>query len=141
MNTKQLLGFFGALILLAGVFSPIVSVPFMGDATYIQNGRGEGIIVLVLAAASLVLALTKNYAGLWLTGVGSFGVMLFTYVNFESKMSRMESDVGSHLAGTPLHGLVDIAAQSVRLQWGWAVLIVGAGLIVAAAALKGEAKS
>ncbi|MHB1678074.1 MAG: hypothetical protein ACYCSS_11155 [Sulfuriferula sp.] len=140
MNTKQLLGFIGSIILFVGVFAPVVSAPIIGNMTYYQNGRGDGIIMLVLAAASLVLALTKNYKGLWLTGFASFGVMLFTFINFQSKMSQMKSDMGLHLAGTPFHGLVDMAMQSVQLQWGWAVLIVGAGLVIASVALNEESK-
>ncbi|MHB0989688.1 MAG: hypothetical protein ACYC3O_10195 [Burkholderiales bacterium] len=136
MHAKQVLGLTGSLILLAGVFTPIVSIPVMGDMTYFQNGRNEAIIVLVLAVVSLILAATKLYKGLWLTGIGSFAVMLYTFFRFQSKMSEMKSDMESPLAGTPLHGLVDMAMQSVQFQWGWAVLLAGAGLILAAVALK-----
>lgn len=140
MNTKQILGLIGSIILFVGVFAPILSVPIMGNMNYFQNGKGDGIIVLVLAVASLVLVLTKNYKGLWFTGLGSIGVLLFTFINFQSKMSQMKSEMESQLAGNPFRGLADMAMQSVQLQWGWALLIVGAGLVIASAAVKEESK-
>jgi len=83
MNTKQLLGLIGSIILFVGVFAPIVSVPIMGNMNYFQNGKGDGTIVLLLAVVSLVLVLAKKYKGLWITGLGSLAVMAFTFINFK----------------------------------------------------------
>jgi len=47
----------------------------------------------------------------------------------------------SELAGTPFRGLADMAMQLVQLQWGWAILIVGAALVISAAAIKEDIKS
>jgi hypothetical protein len=135
---KQFLGIVGSIVLFIGVFTPIVSFPVMGNLNYFQNGQGDGAIVLVLAVISLTLALMNKYKGLWFTGIGSLGVLLFTFINFQSKMSQARADMGLKLAGNPFRGLADFAIQSVQLQWGWALLIVGAALIVASAAIKVE---
>lgn len=142
MNAKQLLGLIGSIILFVGVFAPIVSIPIMGNMNYFQNGRGDGTIVMVLAVASFVLVLIKNYKWLWFTGLGCLGVMLFTFINLQSKISQIKSGMESQLAGNPFRGIADMAMQSVQIQWGWALLIVGAGLVIASAALKedGERK-
>jgi len=140
MNTKQLLGLIGSMILFVGVFTPIVSIPFIGNLNYFQNGKGDGTIVLILAVASLVLVLTKNYKWLWFTGIGSLGVLLFTFINFQLKMSEVKTDMESQLAGNPFRGFADVAMQSVQLQWGWALLIVGAALVIASAALREDTK-
>jgi len=110
----------------------------MGNMNYFQNGKGDGTIVLILAVISLVLVLAKKYKGLWFTGIGSLGIMLFTFINFQSKMSQAKADMESELAGNPFRGLADVAMQSVQLQWGWALLIVGAALVIASAAMKDE---
>jgi hypothetical protein len=136
MNTKQLLGLIGSIVLFVGVFTPIVSVPIVGNMNYFQNGEGDGTIVLILAVISLVLVLAKKYKALWLTGIGSLGVMLFTFISFQSKMSEAKANMESELAGNPFRGLADMAMKSVQLQWGWAMLIVGAALIIASAAMK-----
>ncbi|MFS8799725.1 hypothetical protein [Synechococcus sp. R60.3] len=138
MNTKQILGLIGSIVLFIGVFAPIVSVPIMGNMNYFQNGKGDGTLILILAIVSLVLVLTKKYKGLWFTGVGSLAVMAFTFINFQMKISDMKSQMETELAGNPFRGLADMAMQSVQLQWGWALLIVGAGLVIAGAALKDE---
>jgi hypothetical protein len=140
MNTKQLLGLIGSIVLFIGVFTPIVSVPIMGNMTYFQNGEGDGTFVLILAVISFVLVLSKKYKGLWFTGIGSLGVMLFTFVNFQSKMSQVKADMESELAGNPFRGLADMAMQSVQIQWGWALLIVGAVFVIGSAAMKDETR-
>lgn len=141
MNTKQILGLIGSIVLFIGVFTPIVSVPIMGNMNYFQNGKGDGTLILILAVVSLVLVLTKKYKGLWFTGVGSLAVMTFTFINFQMKISDMKSQMESELAGNPFRGLADLAMQSVQLQWGWALLIVGAGLVIAGAAMKDESNA
>ena len=140
MKTKQLLGLIGSIVLFIGVFTPIVSIPIMGNMNYFQNGKGDGTIVLILAVISLILVLTKKYKGLWFTSIGSLGVMLFSFINFQSKMSQVKADMDSELADNPFRGLADMAMQSVQLQWGWALLIVGAALVIASAAMKDEAQ-
>jgi len=45
------------------------------------------------------------------------------------------------LAGNPFRGIADLAMQSIQIQWGWAVLIVGAGFLIAAAAISDERSS
>ena len=37
MKTKQLLGLIGSIVLFIGVFSPIISVPIMGNMNYFNK--------------------------------------------------------------------------------------------------------
>ena len=141
MDKKQVMGLIGSIILFVGVFTPIVSVPIMGNMNYFQNGKGDGTIVIVLAVISLILTLAKKYKWLWVTGLGSLGVMVFTFINFQILMSEAKSQMESELAGNPFSGLADMVLQSVQLQWGWAILVVGAAFVIAAAAIKENTKS
>lgn len=136
MKSRQKLGIIGSIILFIGVFTPIMSIPIMGNINYFRNGQGDGTIILALAVISLILALKNKYKGLWVTGVGSLGVMLFTFINFQTKMSQAKANMKLELAGNPFRHLADAAMQSVQLQWGWALLIIGAVLIIASAAMK-----
>ena len=136
MNTKQLLGLAGAIILFIGVFMPIISMPIIGNMNYFQNGRGDGSIVLMLAVASALLTLTKHYKGLWYTGLGSAGVISFTFIAFEIRMGELKAQMETQLAGNPFRGLADMAIQSIQLQWGWALLVIGSAMVIAGAALK-----
>jgi hypothetical protein len=115
---------------------PIVSLPIVGSINYIYNGRGDGIFVLILAVISIILVVMKIYKGLWITGVGSLWVMLYTFINLQSGISKMKKDLNTDLADNPFRGIADMAVNSVQIQWGWAVLVVGAGLVIASAASK-----
>ena len=86
---RQLIGLFGSIILFTGVFTPILSVPIMGNLNYFQNGKGDGTIILILSVISLILVVGKKYKGLWFTGLGSIGVLLFTFINFQLRMSQI----------------------------------------------------
>jgi hypothetical protein len=136
VSRKQILGLAGSVVLFVGVFAPIVSLPIVGSVNYFQNGRGDGVIVLILAVISLVLVLLKRYRWLWITGLLSLGMLVFTFINFRMRMSQMTADMETKLANNPFKGIASTAMQSVQIQWGWALLIVGAGLLIAAAAVK-----
>ncbi len=138
MNIKQLLGILGSAILFIGVFLPILSLPIVGNINYFRNGEGDGVFVLVLAVLSLILTITKNYKFLWATGGGSIGMMLFTYYTFYSEMSKQRASLETDLAGNPFKGLAEAMMQSVQVQWGVAVMIIGAALILAAAIIKND---
>jgi hypothetical protein len=139
MNNRRLLGILGSAILFIGVFMPIVKVPIVGDINYFQNGRGDGVIVLVLAVTSLALVLLRWYRELWITALGSAAILAFTFFNFQAKMSQMNTKMETDLKDNPFRGLADLALQSIQLQWGWAVLVIGIALLIAAAAMKDSA--
>lgn len=134
-DRKQLFGVVGSTLLFFGVFTPIISAPIVGDINYFQNGKGDGVIILVLALVSIALVLVKKYSGLWITGGASLAVMMFTFVNFQVRISGMKDEMESKLAGNPFRGFADVAMQSIQIQWGWAVLVIGAVLLIAAAAI------
>jgi hypothetical protein len=135
---KALIGLAGSIILFIGIFTPIVSVPIIGTLNYFQNGKGDGVIIMVLALVSVLLIIMGRYRGLWFTGIGSFGVLIFTFINFQVRMSQAKSAMERDLADNPFRGLGELALQSVQLQWGWAILVVGAALVITAAAMKEE---
>lgn len=73
---------------------------------------------------------------MWLTGVGSLAVLVFTFINFQMRMADAKKQMELELADNPFRDLADMALQSVQLQWGWALLIVGSVLLIVSAAMK-----
>jgi len=59
-NTRMILGITGSLVLVLGVFSPLISFPIVGSLDYFQNGHGDGVIILVLAGLSLLLSASRR---------------------------------------------------------------------------------
>jgi hypothetical protein len=133
MPQRQILGFIGSLILFVGVFTPILNVPIVGSINYFQNGKGDGVIILVLAVISFFLTLAQKYKALLITGFGSLALLAFTFVNFQLRMSDARAEMERNLANNPFRGLGDAMVSSVQISWGWAVLIIGAGFVIAAA--------
>ena len=136
MRTRQLIGFLGSALLFLGVFLPFVKLPIVGDLNYVANGSGDGEFVLVLAVLSFGCMLLRWYRQLWITAVGAGGVLAFTFFNFQSNIKQATTQLQTDLKDNPFRGLADVAVQSIQLQWGWAVLVIGIVLLVAAAAMK-----
>lgn len=138
-DLRKIIGLSGAVILFAGVFCPIISMPIMGSMNYFQNGKADGVIVIIAAAMAGLLCLAGKYRWLLLPGIGSAVTTAITYYNFSSKMSEAKEKFNSELFNNFFKGLADAAFQSVQFQWGWAILILGAALIIAAGLMKGQA--
>jgi hypothetical protein len=130
MDKRQTIGFAGAAALAIGVFVPLVSMPIVGSLTYFNNGKGDGVLVLALAVNSALIILAKKYRALWLTGLASLGLMGYTFLHITQAFAAMERK----LATNPFRGLAN-----AQMQWGWALLVIGAMLLLAAAASKDTA--
>ena len=132
----SLLGLVGSLILFFGVFTPIISLPVVGSLNYFHNGRGDGVIILVIAIFSVVLTLTKRYIFLFITGGGSLAILAFLFISFYYHMSQMQSQMKRVLGNNPFAPSGETMVNAVQVEWGWAILIIGATLLIAAAWLK-----
>lgn len=93
MEPRQSVGLIGSLLLFIGAFAPIVSVPLMGNQNYFQNGNGDGVVIVVLALLSLIGILSRQFRLMWWTGVASLGVLLFTFINFQLKLSELKDQL------------------------------------------------
>jgi len=133
---SHLAGLAGTIILVIGVFCPIISAPIIGDINLFQNGKGDGVILLIFAGVSFLYLLKKEIEPLFMTGIGSAGLLCFTFYNIYSKISNISSNIEKDLAGNPFRGLADTAIQSIQMQWGWGILIVGSSLLVTAGILE-----
>ena len=111
----------------------------MGSINYYQNGKVDGVIVIIAAAIAGLLCVAGKYRLLLLPGVGSAVTLAITYYNFSSKMNEAKEKFRSELFDNFFKGLTDAAFQGVQFQWGWAILILGVVLIIAAGLMKGRA--
>jgi hypothetical protein len=131
---KQRIAILGSLLLFVGVFLPLVSTP-LGSVNYFDNGQGDGAIVLALAVISIILAFTRSFGWLWITGLCSVGLPVYYLVTVLNGLSRVRQSVQTELADNFFKDLADLAINSMQIQWGWAILILGGVLIVVAAAM------
>lgn len=122
---EKMLGFAGSALLLIGAFLPLVSLPMVGGVTYVRGGSGEGILIVIMALVAALLVAKDRFTGVAITGALASALMIFTFVNFQSRVANAQERMNSELAGNPFKGLADTMMQSVQLEWGWAVLILG----------------
>lgn len=123
MDKRQVMGLVGSAALFVGVFAPLVNLPLLGSMNYLQYIEIGGIFLIILAITSLILTLRRDYGGLWITGLISLGMVALPFIDFQVRKSQPGSSAW--------------LLQFVQFTWGWALLLVGAILVIAAAAVKG----
>jgi len=131
MDLRRTLGMLGSSILILGVFAPIVRFPIVGEITFFKNGEGDGTIILVLGVISLILVFANKFRALIATGGLSLVLLLYTFYNLNIKISEIRENMAQELDGNPFAGLATGMMEGIQLQWGWAFLVVGAGVLVA----------
>ncbi|MCH7294084.1 hypothetical protein [Acinetobacter higginsii] len=127
---QQLIGFFGAFLLLIGVFLPVISAPLIGTVSLINNGKGDGMIICGLAILSFVIIALKRIKLLWLSGGISFLLLSYDLYTIASTISKTKADVSANLKGNPFGGLAEAMMNSIQLQYGWVILFIGAIILL-----------
>ena len=118
--TNFVLGLVGSVVLILGVFMPIVRVPIFGSMNYVNNGKGDGVIVLLFALVSLFLVMRNEYQWLFLTGFGVLGTMALTFINISKVLAKTNAGV----------------KMFVQFDWAWGVLLLGAIMLITAAIIE-----
>ena len=135
---RQTLAVTAAILLLFGIFSPIVSFSFVGDVDFFRSGYGDGYILLVMTAASLALAVTGRWKQVIVPALGGLAVILWTFLGVQETISDARSGGSPELAGNPHAGLAPATMASIQWEWGWILLFAGSGLLVYSAARRDE---
>jgi hypothetical protein len=128
---SRILGIVGGVLLLIGVFCPLVGVDFLGQSmtvSYIGSGNTswEGLLMILLGIAGIALAVLRKYKLLLVPGILALAIVAYDYFSFKAKMSEMLSAAGSRSSELE---------NAVSMKWGWVVLILGALALLAAGAM------
>lgn len=68
-STQREMNLGGILLNFIGIFMPIVKIPIAGGMNYSQNGKGDGVVILVLAGLATYYLLTERIKKLYITGI------------------------------------------------------------------------
>lgn len=143
MNDKTL-AIGGAIALIIGLFLPIVSLPMVGQVNLIGNFTNmSSLALLALGVLALFLAAKDRVAEAIWPGGAAAAMLAYWFVQLQWRIAETKAAMTDALRDNPFAGLAQTAADSIQLQWGWLVLIAGAGAIVYAAlrARKADATS
>ena len=136
---RMLLAVTAAVVLVIGVFSPIVSFSFIGDVDYFREGYGDGYILLIMALLSLALAVTGRWKQVLIPALGSLAVILWTFLGVQDTITQARTGGASELTGNPHEGaLAASVMQSIQWEWGWVLLFAGSGLLLYSATRRDE---
>jgi hypothetical protein len=136
IDVAQIIGITGTVLVVLGVFTPVVSLPIVGTVSLFSNGSENGIAVLFLAIASIVCMLRGIYPWVYGTGLGLLLIVGGVFARLSSTIATLKSNAERELSGNPFRGLADAAMASVQLQWGWVILFLGIGMVLTSAYLK-----
>jgi len=133
MSRREITTLAGAALLVIGAFLPVLSLPIAGSINYFSNGHGDGTIVIVLALGAAVTGFLRASWFPALLGLIAAYVIGYDFFNAIRHISEMKTGMTADLKGNPFAGLATAMAESVQLQWGWAVLALGALILMASA--------
>lgn len=129
--TNRNLAFIGAALLLVGLFTPIVSMPFVGNVNLFNNGSNMIAIMLAgLAALSAALTAKERLRDLIWSGLAASLILAYIFVRLQFALSHMRESIAEQMQQNPIAVLAQNAIGSIQLQWGWLALVSGAGLLV-----------
>lgn len=137
----QLIGFGGGILLLLGIFLPIVSMPIVGSVSIFSSGRVDGYILLGLTIVSLFFVFQNTLRLLKFTSVISLLMVLISFVYVVLKVNNLKGDLAKDLEGNPFGGLAQAMASTVQIQYGWVFLFIGSLLLVYVAFAKNTTKA
>ena len=128
MNSKKVLGFVGAALLMIGTLTPVVGFSDGSWRTYFGVETKSAILAMLIGYTSLVKIVKGKFMWLWALGPFALVVVGLGYATISNQISREESEIAE---------ITDVGKyESPELLWGWFVLFLGAILITACAASK-----
>lgn len=133
-GNKEIFALVGSIIIIIGVFLPFIKAPIIGSINYFNNGKGDGIFLLVFAVGSIVFVLINKLRWLWVTGSSCLIILLYSLINIWDKMKDMEK-IREEIKDNPFGGLADTFMQSIQLEVGVPILFLGIALTYTSAIL------
>lgn len=128
---RRIVTVIGGLLMIVGVFLPMLSIPILHDDSYFELSPGGACTILVLGALSIVIALFKRFRLLYLTGLVALGLLVYTYFQIDKRRTAAQNDLRERVIDTPLKHMSEGLVSRVGLRYGWPSMMIGAAITVA----------
>lgn len=123
MAPRTLISFAGFILLIAGLFSPLISPLGLVKWNLFDLNKTFAIIILVVAVAGIVSTLIKNNQFLKITGWLSLALIILIFIAAVMKVQTAFSFI-------PFPKLANTMSGFIHYRWGWYLLFAGAILAV-----------
>jgi len=152
MESKQLLGIIGAILLIAGLFMPLVKISLVGDIGFSVNfykyNQDVAIVIIALCVISIVFILVKRYSLLWFSSIAIIALMSVPGVQIAKRILKVKSKTESvadklnieNFTDKMMDKITNATIDHVRIQWGLAILSGGLLLIILCAIIGSRKK-
>jgi hypothetical protein len=97
LDARMKFGLVASAVLFAGALAPIARVPVIGTINYIRDGRGDGVIVLLIALVAAFLVARQRYSMLGHAGRAALAICFASLWHFQFLMAdarKSMSDLG-----------------------------------------------
>lgn len=122
---QRILAIAGSLLLVLAPFAPFLSAPILGRITLFRQGKGDGVVLLVVALVALGSALFGRYGFLWVSGsIGAFetgNLFWFFYHRLPELIDNYRRQTRDNIFGS----IGEITLSNVDPDWGAVVLLLG----------------
>lgn len=125
---KKLIAIIGALAVVIGAFCPLFTVPIIGSISYAGQIQGEGMILAGAAIVSILFCLNNIYTPSFITGLLVLGDAGWTLCNFFNRVNLVSDE----------NPLARALIRTVSPSFGFAILIIGAGMLITSVCWKEE---
>ena len=133
MNNKTT-AFIGAGLLVVGLFVPVVTLPFVGSVSLFANGTNIlAYLLLALAGLAAFAAFKGTIRDAMAPAIAALVLVIAKFIELQITISNMKDELATSMRDNPFAGIAEGLSNAVQIEWGWLVLIAGAGALIYAA--------
>lgn len=121
MAPRTFISFLGYILLIAGLFSPLISPLGLLKWNLFDLNKTFAIVVLVVAVAGLISTLIKNNQIMRITGWISLALVTLVFIAAVMKVQTAFSFI-------PFPKLANTLSGFIHYRWGWYLLFAGSVL-------------
>jgi hypothetical protein len=130
MSKGQIIGLIGSVLLIIGVFIPLVRVPLAGGISFFDSDKLESIILIVLAVISIFLIVLKMYKLVWFSGIAALATVSASGIQTVRKLLSIKSTAEKIIGEKLTDKFTNATVEQIHISWGLVFMFVGAILIM-----------
>lgn len=118
MAPRTFISFVGFILLIAGLFSPLISPLGLVKWNLFDLNKTFAIIILIVAVAGLIAAIIRNNQLLRLSGWIALGLVVLVFIAAVMKVQTSFSFI-------PFPKIANTLSGFIHYRWGWYLLFAG----------------